>query len=166
VSLHVATGGALGALTGSRLAALTLGPPLHLACDRVPHRDIADRHFEIRSGLVGLALLAVSHGPLDSATLGAAAACAPDLEHVIPRLRPHGRKLFHGRHGWHRAGGLRTDVQLLLAGAIIGMLLKPPPDAWVVLTRNARPTSTRAGGDHPEVLSSRSSPRGSQTGAE
>jgi hypothetical protein len=126
VSLHVATGGALGALTGSRLAALTLGPPLHLACDRVPHRDIADRRFEIRSGLVGLVLLAVCRGPLDSATLGAAAACAPDLEHVFPRLRPHGRKLFHGRRGWHRAGGLRTEVQLLLAGAIIGALLKSP----------------------------------------
>ena len=126
VSLHVATGGVLGALTGSRRAALALGPPLHLACDRVPHRDIADRRFEIRSGLFGLALLAVTRGPLDPATLGAAASCAPDLEHIFPRLRPGGRKLFHGARGWHRAGGLRTDVQLLLAGAIIGLLLKPP----------------------------------------
>ncbi len=70
VSLHVATGGALGAVTGSRLAALALGPPLHLACDRVPHEDIADRRFEIRSGLFGLALLALCRGPLDPATLG------------------------------------------------------------------------------------------------
>jgi hypothetical protein len=96
VSLHVAMGGALGALTGSRLAALALGPPLHLACDRVPHKDIADRRFEIRSGLFGLALLALWRGPLDPATLGAASAAAPDLEHIFPRLRPHGRKLFHG----------------------------------------------------------------------
>jgi hypothetical protein len=126
VSLHVATGGALGALTGSRLAALALGPPLHLACDRVPHRDIADRGFEIRSGLFGLALLALSRGPLDPVTLGAASACAPDLEHIFPRLRPHGRKLFHGKRGWHRVGGLRTEVQLLVAGATIGLMLKPP----------------------------------------
>jgi hypothetical protein len=123
VSLHVATGAALGALTGSRLAALALGPPLHLACDRVPHEDIADRRFEIRSGLFGLALLALCRGPLDPATLGAASASAPDLEHIVPRLRPHGRKLFHGGHGWHRAGNLRADVQLVLAGAIIGVLL-------------------------------------------
>ena len=126
VSLHIATGGALGALTGSRLAALALGPPLHLACDRVPHQDIADRRFEIRSGLFGLVLLALLRGPLDPATLGAASACAPDLEHVFPRLRPRGRKLFHGGRGWHRAGGLRANVQLVLAGAMIGLLLRPP----------------------------------------
>jgi hypothetical protein len=126
VSLHVATGGALGALTGSRLAALALGPPLHLACDRVPHDDIADRRFEIGSGLFGLALLALRRGPFDPATLGAAAACAPDLEHVLPWLRPHGRKLFHGARGWHRAGGLRTDVQLVVAGVLFGVLLTRP----------------------------------------
>ena len=116
----------MGALTGSRLAALALGPALHLACDRVPHEDIADRRFEIRSGLFGLALLALGHGPLDPATLGAASASAPDLEHVFPRLRPHGRKLFHPRRGWHRSGGLPTHVQLVLAGAIIGLLVRPP----------------------------------------
>jgi hypothetical protein len=128
VSLHVATGGALGALTGSRLAALALGPPLHLACDRVPHQDIASRRFEIRSGLFVLGLLALGRGPFDPATVGAASACAPDLEHVFPRLRPGGRKLFHGRRGWHRAGGLRADVQLFAAGAIIGLLLRP---SWI-----------------------------------
>jgi len=125
VSLHVATGAGLGALTGSRLAALSLGLPLHLACDRVPHEDIVDRRFEIRSGLFALALLALSRGPLDPATLGAGAACTPDLEHVFPQLRRHGRKLFHGGRGRHRRGCFRADVQLVLAGAIIRMLLKP-----------------------------------------
>ena len=117
-------------MTGSRLAALALGPLLRLASDRVPHEDIADRRFEIRTGVVGVALLARWRGPLDPATLGAAAASAPDLEHVCARLRPRGRKLFHGARGWHRAGRLRTDVQLVLAGAIIGVLLK---------TRKAQP---------------------------
>ena len=126
VSLHVATGAAVGALSGSRLAAVALGPPLHLVCDRVPHEDIVSRRFEVRSGLFALALLALSRGPLDPATLGAAAASAPDLEHVFSQLRPHGRKLFHRRRDWHRSGGFRADVQLVVAGAIIGLLVNPP----------------------------------------
>jgi hypothetical protein len=125
VSLHVATGGALGALTGSRLAALALGPPLHLACDRVPHEDIADRRFEVRSGLFALALLVLSRGPLDPATLGGCSASAPDLEHICRQLRPHGRKLFHRRRDGHHSGRFRADAQLVLAGVILGLLLKP-----------------------------------------
>lgn len=123
VSLHVATGAAAGAVARSRGAALLIGPLLHLAGDRVPHRDIGNRRFEIASGAAGIVLLALSRGPLDSATIGAVASSAPDLEHVFPALRPRGQKLFHGRHGWHRSGGLSTDVQLLLAGAILGSLL-------------------------------------------
>jgi hypothetical protein len=123
VSLHVATGAAAGAAAGSRLAALLLGPILHLAGDRVPHQDINSRRFEIGSGLFCLALLAARRGVLDPATLGAAASSAPDLEHVLPSLRPGGRKLFHGRFGWHRAGRFSSDAQLLLAGAAIGVLV-------------------------------------------
>ena len=104
VSLHVATGAAAGALAGSRVGALLLGPPVHLLGDRVPQ-------------------LAVSRGPFDRATLGAFAASAPDLEHIFPALRPGGRKLFHGRRGWHKAGSFPANVQLVLAGAIVGYLL-------------------------------------------
>jgi hypothetical protein len=125
VSMHVATGAAAGAATGSRLTAFLLGPILHLAADRLPHRDIEARRFEIGSGLVCLALLAIRRGPLDPATCGAAASSAPDLEHVVPFLRPRGRKLFHGGRGWHRSGRFPTHVQLLLAGAIIGALIAP-----------------------------------------
>jgi hypothetical protein len=125
VSLHVATGAAIGALTGSRTGALLLGPPAHLLGDRVPHQDIANRRFEIGSGAACVVLLAVRRGPFDPATLGAFAASAPDLEHVFPALRPGGRKLFHGRYGWHRSGSLSANVQLLLAGAIVGYLLGP-----------------------------------------
>jgi hypothetical protein len=67
VSLHVATGAALGAAVRSRSLALLLGPPLHVAGDRVPHEDIPDRSFEIGSGLVALALLAARRGPRDPA---------------------------------------------------------------------------------------------------
>jgi hypothetical protein len=123
VSLHVATGAAAGATAGSRLVALLLGPILHLAGDRLPHQDINSRRFEIGSGLFCLALLAARRGVLDPATLGAAASSAPDLEHVLPSLRPGGRKLFHGRLGWHRAGPFSSDAQLLLAGATIGVLV-------------------------------------------
>lgn len=120
VSLHVAIGGAAGALVRSRPLALLLGPALHLAADRVRHEDIPDRSFEICSGLACLALLAARRGTLDAAVLGGAASAAPDLEHVLPWLRPGGRKLFHwtAQHG----GGLSADRQLLLAGAMVGVL--------------------------------------------
>jgi hypothetical protein len=122
VSLHVATGGAFGALVGSRPLALLLGPPLHVAGDRVPHEDIPDRSFEIGSGLVALGLLAAIRGPFDPAVLGGAAAAMPDLEHLVPWLRPRGEKLFHrggGRHGI----GISAEMQLLLAGTVLGLLL-------------------------------------------
>jgi len=48
---------------------------------------------------------------------------APDLEHILPFLRPGGRKLFH--RGWHRSGRFSADLQLLLAGAILGALAAP-----------------------------------------
>jgi hypothetical protein len=122
VSLHVATGAAVGALVRSRTLALLLGPPLHLAGDRVPHEDIPDRPFEIGSGLFALGLLAARRGPFDPAVLGGAAAAMPDLEHVLPWLRPREGKLFHrggGRHG----AGVTAEAQLLLAGAVVGLLL-------------------------------------------
>jgi hypothetical protein len=121
VSLHVATGAATGALTRSRPLALLLGPLVHVAGDRVPHDDIGSLRFEVGSGLVALAVLAARCGPLDPAVLGGAAASAPDLEHVLPWLRPRGKKLFH-REG-HIDSGISTGVQLFAAGAIIGGLL-------------------------------------------
>jgi hypothetical protein len=122
VSLHVATGGVLGAVAGTRRRALLLGAPAHLLGDFTPHEDIPSRRFEIASGAFCLALLAARRGPFDPVTLGAAAAAAPDLEHVLPVLRPGGRKLIHGR-GWHRSGGLPAPAQLLAAGLLIGLLL-------------------------------------------
>jgi hypothetical protein len=122
VSLHVATGGVLGALVRSRPLALLLGPPLHLAGDRVPHEDIPDRSFEVGSGLIALGLLAARRGPFDPAVLGGAAAAMPDLEHLVPWLRVGGEKLFHrggGRHGV----GISAEAQLVLAGALTGWLL-------------------------------------------
>jgi hypothetical protein len=125
VAMHVATGGAIGALSGSRMRALLLGPPAHLLADRVPHQDIASRRFEIASGAVCLALLALRRGPFERATLGAVAASAPDLEHIFPAMRVRGRKVFHGRYGWHRSGSFPASAQLVLAGAIVGYLLGP-----------------------------------------
>ena len=121
VALHVATGAAAGAASGSRLAALLLGPVLHVAGDRIPHRDFHSRRLEIGSGVAGILLLAVRRGLLDPATVGAVATSAPDLEHILPLLRPRGRKLFH-YHGWHRAGRFPASLQLLLAAAILAAL--------------------------------------------
>jgi hypothetical protein len=140
VSLHVATGAAAGAAVGSPSRALLLGPVLHLAADRVPHQDIASRRFEIASGVAAITLLAARRGALDSATLGAIAASAPDLEHVIPSLRPRGKKLFHGRRGWHRSGAFPARLQLLLAGTVIGFLAAARhPSAANAAARRTRP---------------------------
>jgi hypothetical protein len=119
VSLHVATGAAAGHLAGSRLGALLIGPPLHVAGDRVPHEDIGSRRFEIGSGVALVVALAVRRGPFDPATIGAAAASAPDVEHLIPWRGT----IFHrrGQHG----GGLPATLQLLAAGFILGLLLGP-----------------------------------------
>jgi hypothetical protein len=64
VSLHVATGAAAGAAAGSRLSAVALGLLAHLAGDRIPHQDIDSRPFEIGTGVILIALLAV-HADLD-----------------------------------------------------------------------------------------------------
>jgi hypothetical protein len=121
----VATGAAGGALTGSRIASLPLGVLLHLAGDLMPHEDIFDRRFEIGSGVACVLLLAIVRGPLDPAVTGALAASAPDVEHVVRLPRPGGRKLFptHRLSGWHRSGGVRARVQLLVAGFLVGLLL-------------------------------------------
>ena len=125
VALHVATGAAAGAASRSRLAALLLGPIIHLAGDRVPHQDFRSRRLEMASGVGGVLLLAARRGILDPATLGAAASSAPDLEHVFPFLRPGSRKLFHDRLGWHRAGRFSAYLQLLMAVGILGALIIP-----------------------------------------
>jgi hypothetical protein len=95
----------------------------------MPHEDIADRRFEIGSGIAGVLLLAAVRGPLDSAVTGALAASCPDLEHVFRLPRPGGRKLFpsHRFHGWHRSGGVSAPAQLVLAGFLIGLLLRRRP---------------------------------------
>ena len=125
VSLHVASGAAIGAVARSRPAAVGLGLLAHALGDRIPHHDIASRRFELRSGAALLALVALRRGLLDPATLGAAAAAAPDVEHVLRLPRPGGRKLFpsHRFHGWHRAGGLSAWSQLLAAGVLAGLVL-------------------------------------------
>jgi hypothetical protein len=125
VSLHVATGAAIGAAAGSRRGAVGLGLLAHALGDRVPHHDIASRRFELRSGAALLLLVALRRGFLDPATLGGAASAAPDVEHVLRLPRPGGRKLFpsHRFHGWHRAGGLPAWLQLLAAGVLAGVVL-------------------------------------------
>ncbi len=127
VSLHVATGGLVGSLAGSRGRALALGLAAHAVGDAVPHQDVASRRFETLSGLAGLGLLAAARGPFDPAVFGAVGASVPDVEHVLPLPRPGGRKLFpsHRVRGWHKSGGLPASAQLLAAGALLGALAAP-----------------------------------------
>jgi hypothetical protein len=126
-ALHVASGAALGAVTRSRVLALALGPPLHLAGDRVPHQDIESTSVDLASGLGTAVLLALRYGPMHPVTLGAVSAAAPDLEHLLPFLRPSGAKLFHGRRGWHRAGPLQAHTQLAVAALVVGVLATRRP---------------------------------------
>src|SRR5262249_22640664 len=100
---------------------------LHGVCDRIPHWDIDSRRFEMRSGLALLGLLAAARGPFDPAVLGAAAASAPDLEHVVRLPRPGGKKRYptHRVRRWHRSGGDSPEMQLFTAGVIVGLLLRP-----------------------------------------
>ena len=145
-SLHVATGGALGAATNSRLAALVLGPLLHLAGDLIPHDDIRSRRYEIWTGVGAAALLGVVRGFTHPTTLGGIAAAAPDLEHVVRLPRPGGRKLFptHRSGHWGRSRRLPTWLQLLAAGAILGA---------VVSARRASPPEPA--GDEPAAAAER-----------
>jgi hypothetical protein len=127
VSLHVASGAAIGAAARSRTQAVVLAMIAHAAGDRMPHQDISNRRFELWSGIAALGALALRHGPLGRVTLGAAAGSAPDLEHVLRLPRPGGRKLFpsHRLYGWHRSGGMPDWAQLLAAGVLLGFLLAP-----------------------------------------
>jgi hypothetical protein len=129
VIAHVATGAVAGRVLGSRVGALASGPLLHLVGDRIPHTDIPSRPFEIGTGSLGVVALAGRLGPIHPATLGAVAACLPDVEHLFPFPRPGGRKLFpsHRFHGWHRAGGLPAWLQLVGAGVILGAILAARP---------------------------------------
>jgi hypothetical protein len=125
VAMHVATGAAGGAAVGSRIAAVLLGLALHAAGDRVPHQDIGSRRFEVATGVLGVLALGVVRGPLDAATVGAVAAAAPDVEHVVRLPRPGGRKLFpsHRIPGFHRPGGIPAGAQLVIAGLLLGAVL-------------------------------------------
>jgi hypothetical protein len=125
VSLHVATGGAVGALAGSRRRAALLGLVAHAAGDRMRHQDIPSRRYELVTGVAALLAIAVRRGPFDPATIGAAASSAPDIEHVLRLPRPGGRKLFpsHRIRGFHRSGGISAQRQLFLAGILLGTLL-------------------------------------------
>jgi hypothetical protein len=122
---HVASGAAGGALAGSRLAALAVGPTLHFLADVVPHEDIASRRFELVSGAAGVLAVALAFGPLDRRTLGVLASSLPDAEHAVRLPRPRGRKLFpsHRWGGGHGRHWVPVWAQLLAAGALLGGLL-------------------------------------------
>lgn len=124
VSLHVATGAVGGALTRSRPRAIALGLVLHALGDAMPHHDIESRRFEIGSGLASVCALAMRCGPLSPVTIGALAASAPDLEHILPGAGKR-KQLFpsHRIPGWHREGGVPAWAQLLAAGTILGVVL-------------------------------------------
>lgn len=125
VAVHIASGAVAGTLSPSRRTAAVAGILLHALGDRIPHREVASRRFELACGAVGLLVLAAADGSSARTTVGAVAAALPDVEHVLSLPRPGGRKLFpsHRLHGWHRAGGVSAGFQLLLAGVAFGWVV-------------------------------------------
>jgi hypothetical protein len=95
------------------------GPVLHLAGDRLPRGLPLDSPRD--RTVCGHATLARGR-PAHPATLGAAASSAPDLEHVIPLLRP-GKALSTASAG--TGGPFPAYVQLLLAGGFSAALIAP-----------------------------------------
>lgn len=126
VPLHAAAGAATGAATGSRLASVAVGPLLHVACDRVPHRHPARSLTEYASGALVLGILVRRRGLFAPVTIGALAAVLPDLDHVVPGLRIRGAKVFHRRAGGERreSPGLSVGAQTLLAVALLTGVLR------------------------------------------
>jgi hypothetical protein len=127
VSLHVATGGAVGAVVGRRGRAALLGLVAHAAGDRLRHQDIPSHRYELVTGAAALAAIALRRGLLDPAMVGAVAGSVPDVEHIVRLPRPGGRKLFpsHRIRGFHRSGGVSARTQLFVAGILLGTLLGP-----------------------------------------
>ena len=80
---------------------------------------------ELWTGIGALALVALRHGPLGTAMLGAVAASVPDAAHVLRLPRPGGRKLFpcHRLIGWHRACGMPAGPELVAAALLLGFAL-------------------------------------------
>lgn len=130
VALHVAAGAATGALTRSRVAAVTLGPLLHVASDCVPHRHPASSELEVLAGIFVFGVVTGSRGALSAATLGAVAAAFPDLEHVVPALRARGAKVFHRLPGGDRddATGVSARTQVALAVMLLAPVLCGRPN--------------------------------------
>ena len=122
VSLHVTTGAAGGALVGSRAGAFVLGLALHGLGDAVPHHDIDSQRFEIASGATALLALAARYGPFHPVTIGALAASAPDIEHVLPLPRA-GRAQALPEPPRRRAGTAR-------AASPPGPSSPPPARSW------------------------------------
>lgn len=117
VAVHAATGAVAGTLVRSRLVAALVGVPLHLALDAIPHRDIESKTFEVGSGVALLAVLAATKRIDSPVTVGAAAACAADVEHLIRLPRPGGRKIFH--RSVAATTMPRASVRMQLAAAAI-----------------------------------------------
>lgn len=125
VTAHVALGGLVGAAVKTRARAVTLGVLSHFIADACPHEDIESRAFEIVTGVSAIVALAAQHGPLSRITLAAAAAAAPDLEHVLPTPRPGGRQLFPS-HRWpaaRRSPRVPVVIQLMVASLLLTSLL-------------------------------------------
>jgi hypothetical protein len=122
VVFHAASGAAAGRITGSRLVGAAAGPFLHVVADRVPHEHPRHEVWEYAGGALIMALLVRRHGLTDPATIGAAAAVMPDLEHLLPGSLRRNRKLFHPRPSGLKRSRRRVSVGTQLLFSTLLML--------------------------------------------
>ena len=103
--LHGALGATCGMLTRRRSPTVAAALISHLAVDAINHDEPTDGGGNLRLDVValdglllGLALLVLTKrwGVLSPESVGALAACLPDLQHLLPRPCMRGRS---GRHG-------------------------------------------------------------------
>lgn len=102
--IHGALGATCGMLLRRRSPTVAAALISHLVVDAINHDEPTDGSGNLRLDVValdglllGLALLVLSrrHGVFSPQTVGALAACLPDLEHLLPRPCMRGRS---GRH--------------------------------------------------------------------
>src|SRR3972149_4497115 len=99
-----ALGAPCGMLTRRRVPTVAAALISHLAADAINHDEPTDGGGNLRLDVValdglllGLALLVLSrrHGVFSPESVGALAACLPDLEHLLPRPCMRGRSRRH-----------------------------------------------------------------------
>jgi hypothetical protein len=125
---HAASGALVGRACDGPLDALIAGMAVHALGDVVPHGEINDTQFEVKTAIASIALLALRYGPGSPVVWGAVGGVLPDAEHVLPTSIKPERAMFptHRYESLHASDGalaIPAWLQAIIGGAIVGALL-------------------------------------------